>query len=123
MHRDDQRFAERLLAHQRVDCTGWQRRHAAIAEKRRPLREFDTAGEVLAVSEQDGATQLRVCLVHAVGLAQLGVHLQIEGVALGGSVQPDQQKVPACLEGDALGCHVDRQSDVPRHAGLPTMMG
>ena len=94
VHCDDQRFAERLLAHQRVERTRRQRRHAAVAEKRQPLRQLDAAGEVLAVREQDGAAQLRVLLIAAERLAQLGVHLQSKALRLAVRFSPISRTCP-----------------------------
>jgi len=65
------------------------------------LGQLDSPGEVLTVGEQHTAAQASVPLEIAQRLAQLGVHLQVEGIALGRAVEPHEADGPAPLETDA----------------------
>ena len=67
-------------------------------EHRRPLRQVEAAGEVIAVRVEHADAQLGVALELGVGAAQRVPQRQVERVALGGAIEADEQDVTAALE-------------------------
>src|SRR3546814_2974291 len=57
----------------------------AASQHRRPLRQIQAGGEVLAVAEQQAATQFGVAIELAIRPRQCQIHIDIEGVAFRGA--------------------------------------
>jgi hypothetical protein len=72
---------------------------------RRPLREIEPAGEVIAVSPEDRDAQLGVALELGVCAAQIFEHGEVERIPLGGAIEADGEDVTAFLEGDLAFAH------------------
>ncbi len=83
---------------QRINGPLWQR-EATSGEGWRPLQQIDPGGEMVAMRKKHATAQVVVALQIGVRLAQRVIHRQVEGVALGRAIQPDQQHVLAPFSG------------------------
>jgi hypothetical protein len=89
-------------------CEPYRTLRAALGHRRADLGQVQARREVITMGEQHARAQLVIGAQDLVRAAQ-GVHgRQVDGVALGRAVNPDQQHVPVPLHGDRLGQHPSR---------------
>ena len=92
---------------------------SARGEGLAPLWQVQAAGEVLTVRVQHAHPQLGIAIQLAIGEAHAVPQREIEGVALAGAIQADEQDVAAAFHGDGAGAvgEVDERLVVVVDAG------
>src|SRR5258706_360819 len=91
----------------KADASPWMRApwsgegliEATLSDERADLCQVEPSREVIAVAEQDPAPDRVVVLELVVRAGELVDQHKVEGVALLGAVQADQQHVAAAFEG------------------------